>query len=605
MLEKAPRLQPQLVRALSGNADVNPYDVKLGKEIGHGSFGVVYVGRDGSSGKLIAVKEIVLPQKPAPAQQSSTTPPASTTLKSSRLGEILQEQSGPLAIASESATNDFEATHVASIAASIPAPDKTSEALDPAEDIVLSVEVVESSNVAAPTETGADEVKKQSSFDSTMEALTTKLFDELTLLKSLAHHRIVAYLGASMGKKSLQIYMEYVSGGSLKSQLDEFGPIKESVFRSYTRQILEGVSYLHLHQVVHCDLKTGNILLDHDGSVKIADFGASIKSIPRWQLQEQQASNKLSGEVAGNPSGPSPQEQLHRMVGTPIIWAPEQLAEGGASFASDIWSLGCCMVEMLTAQNLWKLLKIDNPMFAYAKFCLLPWKIEDVFSAIDAVAEREVIVSQHQPVVLDGDVAESNQRKQKKIMIESTDVEMGDAGATRADGPAESVNDVVASAPGSATENDTDEKAEPPVLKNRSSAARVLSLVLGGGDSSATQQELQEDGSKNNPSSDESQTDVSGLSPAARGVGLSDECKKLISACLQKEAQKRPRAEDLLRWKFLQSEELFSDALRSRYLSRRGSTKRGFGSSAGSRRGSFLSASMESLRKSSSQLIPV
>ncbi|CAD7962078.1 unnamed protein product, partial [Amoebophrya sp. A25] len=213
-------------------------DVKLGKEIGHGSFGTVYVGRDGTSGKLIAVKEILLP-----------------ALRSG-LGEI-----------------------------------------------------------------------------------TKKIFEELALLKSLAHHRIVAYLGASTTTRFLHIYMEYVSGGCLKSQLEEFGPIQETVLQSYTRQILEGISYLHSKRVVHCDLKTGNILLDIEGGVKIADFGASIKALPK-----RQAALSTTAGAAGA-TGVTKEEIVH--IGTPIIWSPEQLAEGGATFESDVWSIGCCVVEML------------------------------------------------------------------------------------------------------------------------------------------------------------------------------------------------------------------------------------------------------------------
>ena len=75
------------------------------------------------------------------------------------------------------------------------------------------------------------------------------------------------------GDRNLYIYMEYLSGGSIKSQLDDFGAISEGVTTDYVYQTLEGLKYLHSSDVLHRDLKTGNILLDHDGTVKIADFG--------------------------------------------------------------------------------------------------------------------------------------------------------------------------------------------------------------------------------------------------------------------------------------------------------------------------------------------
>jgi mitogen-activated protein kinase kinase kinase ANP1 len=69
--------------------------------------------------------------------------------------------------------------------------------------------------------------------------------------------------------------MEYIPGGYLSSLVKKFGPLNESVVRSYTEQILQGLAYLHSHNIVHRDLKGANILVDANGGCKLADFGAS------------------------------------------------------------------------------------------------------------------------------------------------------------------------------------------------------------------------------------------------------------------------------------------------------------------------------------------
>ncbi|KAJ0565675.1 putative mitogen-activated protein kinase kinase kinase STE-STE11 family [Helianthus annuus] len=70
-----------------------------------------------------------------------------------------------------------------------------------------------------------------------------------------------------------RIYLEYISGGSLRNILNEYGPLGEQAIRSYTQQILSGLSYLHATNTVYTDIKGGNILVDPNGWVKLADFG--------------------------------------------------------------------------------------------------------------------------------------------------------------------------------------------------------------------------------------------------------------------------------------------------------------------------------------------
>ena len=70
--------------------------------------------------------------------------------------------------------------------------------------------------------------------------------------------------------------------GSVYQHLRDIGALNEILARKYTRQILEGVAYLHDNRIVHRDIKGANILRDSFGNVKLADFGAS----KRLQVQK-------------------------------------------------------------------------------------------------------------------------------------------------------------------------------------------------------------------------------------------------------------------------------------------------------------------------------
>lgn len=71
-------------------------------------------------------------------------------------------------------------------------------------------------------------------------------------------------------------------GGSLQSLLKQYGAFDECVIRSFTKQLLEGLDYLHSNHVIHADLKGANILFDGKQNIKLSDFGASryIENLP-------------------------------------------------------------------------------------------------------------------------------------------------------------------------------------------------------------------------------------------------------------------------------------------------------------------------------------
>ena len=94
-------------------------------------------------------------------------------------------------------------------------------------------------------------------------------------MKKFNHPNIVSYLGCEQVENSLNIFLEYIPGGSISSLIQKFGKLDENLIKKFTQQILFGLQYLHKNKIVHRDIKGANILLTIDGDVKLADFGGS------------------------------------------------------------------------------------------------------------------------------------------------------------------------------------------------------------------------------------------------------------------------------------------------------------------------------------------
>lgn len=161
---------------------------------------------------------------------------------------------------------------------------------------------------------------------------------EIGLLRELKHPNIVQYLGSNSDDTHLNIFLEYVPGGSVATMLVNYGPLGESLISNFVRQILTGLAYLHSKDIIHRDIKGANILVDNKGSVKISDFGIS---------KRVEASTLLS---AGPQAGHKGLQRVS-LQGSVFWMAPEVVRQTTYTRKADIWSVGCLVVEMFTGSH--------------------------------------------------------------------------------------------------------------------------------------------------------------------------------------------------------------------------------------------------------------
>ncbi|KAH8806763.1 STE/STE11 protein kinase [Flagelloscypha sp. PMI_526] len=178
--------------------------------------------------------------------------------------------------------------------------------------------------------------------------MLTALEREIDLLRDLQHENIVQYYYSSMDDDYLNIFLEYVPGGSVTALLQNYGAFEEPLVKNFVRQILEGLNYLHEQGIIHRDIKGGNILVDNKGSIKITDFGVS-KKVETATLQP--GTKNKGGKNRASLQGS-------------VFWmAPEVVKQTVYTKKADIWSVGCLIVEMLTGDHPWGKLSQFQALF--------------------------------------------------------------------------------------------------------------------------------------------------------------------------------------------------------------------------------------------------
>src|SRR5512143_1793006 len=144
---------------------------------------------------------------------------------------------------------------------------------------------------------------------------------------NLSHPNIVTVHDFGLDRGQLFIVMEYVPGKDLKTLLRQRGRFSLEEAIPLMVQACAGIGYAHRAGLIHCDIKPHNILVTPDRRLKVGDFG-----------------------IARALASIRPDEKVNVVWGSPQYFSPEQAAGGAPSPASDVYSLGVVMYEMLTGQ---------------------------------------------------------------------------------------------------------------------------------------------------------------------------------------------------------------------------------------------------------------
>jgi len=197
---------------------------------------------------------------------------------------------------------------------------------------------------ARDVETGTLMAAKQISFcrnsDEEQDKVEHLIREEVLLISKLQHPHVVRMYGAIQEEAHINVFVEWMPGGSIASLLEKHGAFTEAVSLRYIHQVLLGLDYLHSNGILHRDLKGANLLVDTSGHhLRIADFGAAARMMSK---------TTVPGEFRG------------QLTGTIAFMAPEVLRGDSYGRTCDIWSVGCCIIEMATGKPPWGASDVSN-----------------------------------------------------------------------------------------------------------------------------------------------------------------------------------------------------------------------------------------------------
>ncbi|XP_078150777.1 mitogen-activated protein kinase kinase kinase 18-like [Carex rostrata] len=173
-------------------------------------------------------------------------------------------------------------------------------------------------------------------------SVSSSLQHEQCILSSLSSPHIVSCYGSYTTNSHFHLMLEFAPGGSLFDCINGHteGHLDERDIRSYARDILLGLSYLHSNSITHGDIKSQNILIGSHRHTKIADFGVAMQT------------------------GVTHDQKPGQLSGTPAFMAPEVARGEEQGPAVDIWALGCTVIEMATGKAPWHGIIKDQDILA-------------------------------------------------------------------------------------------------------------------------------------------------------------------------------------------------------------------------------------------------
>ncbi|KAL8514409.1 hypothetical protein ACS0TY_013500 [Phlomoides rotata] len=175
-----------------------------------------------------------------------------------------------------------------------------------------------------------------------------RILAERNILITVRNPFVVRFFYSFTSTDKLYLVMEYLNGGDLYSLLKKVGCLEEAVARTYIAELVLALEYLHSLGIVHRDLKPDNILIAHDGHIKLTDFGLSkiglMNCTTELSTQETERNDidshrQLNADIV---------DSHESAVGTPDYLAPEILLGTEHGYAADWWSVGIVLFELIT-----------------------------------------------------------------------------------------------------------------------------------------------------------------------------------------------------------------------------------------------------------------
>ncbi|KAJ7009101.1 LOW QUALITY PROTEIN: hypothetical protein NC653_007669 [Populus alba x Populus x berolinensis] len=177
-----------------------------------------------------------------------------------------------------------------------------------------------------------------------------RILAERNILITVRNPFVVRFFYSFTCRDNLYLVMEYLIGGDLYSLLRKVGCLEEDIARIYIAELVLALEYLHSHGIVHRDLKPDNILIAHDGHIKLTDFGLSKIGLINSTIDL--SAPDTDRNAPSDPPNPNAQQtediNRHSAVGTPDYLAPEILLGTEHGYAADWWSVGIILFEFIT-----------------------------------------------------------------------------------------------------------------------------------------------------------------------------------------------------------------------------------------------------------------